>query len=407
MNGAPIKVTRTVRVPIKLDAAQIQIMDSVIDSFSRMFESVVRWCKENQSVNRTRLQKHLYHQLRAQEPDSLAQFASIALRVGAGAMKSWNSNNRKKKWKLNPQRKSRSVPLDKKLFSIRGNLVTISTTKGASRIRTTVNVPSWFSQRYPGYQYQAATLHISRKGNVYLNLICQTETKPASKNRTQTVGIDRGLYKIAVTSKGGEYSGAELRKVRRKYQHNRATLQRKGTRSAKRRLKANSGREKRFTLNSNHIISKKLASDPKIATYVLEDLTGIRKVKKKYSGKWLGQWAFRQLEFFLRYKCQAQGIEIVCVDPKYTSQTCNACGYCVKKNRHKGQFLCRRCHMRDNADVNAAKNIRDKYFLSMQEHRAGRNQPPVMDGSLDKNLQLRIIKTNDHVQTPPLVGVGS
>ena len=76
-----------------------------------------------------------------------------------------------------------------------------------------------------------------------------------------------------------------------------------------------SGREERFTRNINHVISKELASNPNVGTYVVEDLTGIRNQRRgKTMRKWMGQWAFAQLEFMLRYKCEAKGIEVVVFD---------------------------------------------------------------------------------------------
>ncbi|TDC08528.1 RNA-guided endonuclease InsQ/TnpB family protein, partial [Actinomadura bangladeshensis] len=51
---------------------------------------------------------------------------------------------------------------------------------------------------------------------------------------------------------------------------------------------------------------------------------------------------------------------VVKVDPRYTSQTCNACGYRAPDNREsQAVFRCTACGHRANADVNAARNIRD------------------------------------------------
>ena len=45
----------------------------------------------------------------------------------------------------------------------------------------------------------------------------------------------------------------------------------------------------------------------------------------------------------------------------YTSQTCNICGYIDKLNRpNQHTFKCKNCGHTDNADFNAAKNIRDR-----------------------------------------------
>ncbi|MFI0368917.1 RNA-guided endonuclease InsQ/TnpB family protein [Actinomadura sp. 1N219] len=51
---------------------------------------------------------------------------------------------------------------------------------------------------------------------------------------------------------------------------------------------------------------------------------------------------------------------LVRVDPAYTSQTCHACGHRARDNREsQAVFRCVACGHRDNADVNAACNIRD------------------------------------------------
>ncbi|WP_433350624.1 RNA-guided endonuclease InsQ/TnpB family protein [Microtetraspora malaysiensis] len=51
---------------------------------------------------------------------------------------------------------------------------------------------------------------------------------------------------------------------------------------------------------------------------------------------------------------------VVKVDPRYTSQTCNACGHVAGESREsQAVFSCVACGHQDNADVNAARNIRD------------------------------------------------
>jgi putative transposase len=42
----------------------------------------------------------------------------------------------------------------------------------------------------------------------------------------------------------------------------------------------------------------------------------------------------------------------------YTSQTCSKCGYIDKRNRKNQEtFICGFCHKKQNADINASKNI--------------------------------------------------
>ncbi len=52
------------------------------------------------------------------------------------------------------------------------------------------------------------------------------------------------------------------------------------------------------------------------------------------------------------------GIVITGVNPAYTSQTCSKCGYIEKKNRKSQEiFICGFCSKKQNADINASKNI--------------------------------------------------
>jgi len=66
-------------------------------------------------------------------------------------------------------------------------------------------------------------------------------------------------------------------------------------------------------------------------------------------------------------KAKAAGREFVRVNPVFTSQTCNACGVVDKASRRsQSEFVCVACGHANNADTNAARNIRDTAF---PEHR--------------------------------------
>ncbi len=52
------------------------------------------------------------------------------------------------------------------------------------------------------------------------------------------------------------------------------------------------------------------------------------------------------------------GIEVIEVNPAYTSQECSSCGYVDKGNRKDTQeFECKACGNKTNAQINGAKNI--------------------------------------------------
>jgi putative transposase len=177
------------------------------------------------------------------------------------------------------------------------------------------------------------------------------------------LGVDLGIVKLATTSDGISYSGDEVEKTRRRYTGLKAVLQRVGSESAKKHLRRLSGRERRFKRQTNHVISKDLVAVAKGTkrALALEDLRGIRSrvtVRHEQRGRH-GKWAFNQLRAFIEYKAKLAGVPMLMVDPKNTSRRCSMCGHVEKRNRvSRSLFRCRRCGFEEDADLNAARNIR-------------------------------------------------
>jgi transposase len=94
---------------------------------------------------------------------------------------------------------------------------------------------------------------------------------------------------------------------------------------------------------------------------VLENLKGIGRrvaVRKKQRAMFSG-WSFYQLQQFIRYKAESQGVAVVFIDPHYTSQCCSKCFHIERGNRRfQSEFCCRRCGYAEHADPGAAKVIR-------------------------------------------------
>jgi putative transposase len=172
------------------------------------------------------------------------------------------------------------------------------------------------------------------------------------------LGVDLGIVNIATDSSGETHSSQQIERQRIRLYNLKGELQKKGTRSAKRHLKRLSGKENRFRTDINHCISKSIISKCLRHSLAvgLEDLKGIRKrtVRKTQRDKH-NAWAFYQLRLFIEYKAKLQGIPVVAVDPRYTSQSCNECGFKDKRNRKsQAEFCCLDCGYSTNADYNAA-----------------------------------------------------
>ncbi len=205
---------------------------------------------------------------------------------------------------------------------------------------------------------------VYRKGCFYLLVTCNVDAPPPEEV-DDALGVDLGIVNLATDSDGESYSGAQVEKSRQRYAKRRSALQSVGTKSAKRRLKARSGRQRRFQSNINHIISKRLVAKAKGSArgIALEDLTHIREritVRQTQRAR-QHNWAFGQLRSFVQYKAALAGVRVVVVDPRDTSRTCHMCGYCDTRNRQsQALFRCVSCGHTASADVNAALNIRDR-----------------------------------------------
>ena len=209
--AASLVSQRTVTLTLALDDGQFSLLTRVAEQYNRLWGVLVSWCSQNHTVSHARVQKENYRRLREQFPMLPSQFVCIAMRDAAGAVRSWNSNNPKRRWNLKATRKAMVINYDQRTMSVRGNM--------------------------------------------------------------------------------------------------------------------------------------------------------------------LHQWSFSQLQEFTAYKAAANGIRIIMVDPSYTSQQCNRCGYVDAGNRNRARFDCKRCAWSDNADHNAAMNIRDRAIATLEHENTSTDRP--------------------------------
>lgn len=212
--------------------------------------------------------------------------------------------------------------------------------------------------KYAGWCCKISVLSWDRvKRRFFLSVVVE-DRSVIEPVKGETLGIDRGLRNVAVCSNNQFFNSSEINATRGRYAKNKAELQALGTRSAIRRLRQQSGRERRFVTCENHRISKNIVNTD-FAVFALEDLTNIGKERKLGTemGTKLNHWAYFQLEQFIRYKAEGLGKTVVLIDPTCTSQWCSKCGWIDRKSRVGGHFHCVRCGFQLNADLNASRNI--------------------------------------------------
>jgi putative transposase len=215
-------------------------------------------------------------------------------------------------------------------------------------------------QRFDRLKGQVDLLH--RDGKFYLYASIDIP-EGAPIDIEDFLGVDMGINNLAVDSDGTTYTGEDVERHRQRHAENRKRFQKKRSKGTKKRLRKLAGREARYRTHVNHCIAKDIVSRAKGTNrgIALEELKGISArttVRKRYRSRHKS-WAFAQLRTFITYKAKLVGVSVVVVDPRYTSQTCSACGYREKANRKsQSEFVCRDCSHAMNADWNAALNLR-------------------------------------------------
>lgn len=271
-----------------------------------------------------------------------------------------------------------SMPFDQRMMSFKGlDRVSLLTLTG--RVIVPLVMGRYQAERFSPAIGQCDL--VRRRDGKWFLLVTVDLPDGTKTPTTDFLGVDLGVVTIAATSDGGLHSGDDIEACRQRYATARRSLQRaasgrkrkgKRPRSIRRRLQTISGREARFRKDANHCISKTLVATAKGTGrgIALEDLNGIRdriRLRKRQRARVHG-WSFFQLRQFVEYKALISGVEVLTIDPRDTSRTCNSCGAVDKANRaSQAEFRCRHCGHEAHADINAARNIRAKAIVVWPE----------------------------------------
>jgi IS605 OrfB family transposase len=138
------------------------------------------------------------------------------------------------------------------------------------------------------------------------------------------------------------------------FKKRKAKIQRCGKRKFLKKIKR---KQSNRTKDINHKVSKKIVdyAAKHRKTIILENLSKIKNSKK--CGKFVkkSNWAYAQLETFIRYKSSLRGIPVLSIDPAFSSKECSKCGSINDVNGKR--FVCKKCGHEDHRDSNAGFNI--------------------------------------------------
>ena len=389
------------KLKLQTTSGQFQALRATQMAYRDALNAVSRYAFEHGKMSNQRtLQREMYAEIRAKYHLPAQMACNVPRQVGATYKTLWTKVKQNAAHRQAGRTKKRYKGLDKPPKYVSPTLtynyhhdyslkedaqVSILTLEGR------VIVP------YTGYSPHVALLgegaHIGAarlwddkpKKQFYLLLSLEiARAEPTPQDHAHVVGVDVGQRYLAVSTTTEQhshfYSGKAVRAKADHYARLRKRLQKKGTRSATRRMIVISGRERRLKQDRNHRISRRIVDAHPQSIIGLEDLTHIREHPKRKHGKkatkkqrranrHASHWAFAELHSYIAYKALLTGSMAVKVDAHYTSQACPRCGYTSDANRpNKGLlFVCQSCHSILHADLVGARNIALRTLLVRQD----------------------------------------
>ncbi|MDQ3703601.1 MAG: RNA-guided endonuclease TnpB family protein [Chloroflexota bacterium] len=348
-----LRVKQTLPVTLAPSDAQHAALVATMERFNTACGFLAGVAFRERCANKVQLQRLAYYDARAR----FGLSAQLTIRAIGKVVEAYKRDPR-----VRPRFRPRgAVPYDQRIMSWKG-LAAVSLLTLGGREVIPLRVGAYQQARLDCRQGQADL--VLRDGRFFLYATLDVpEQSPGDPGPEDYLGLDLGIVNLAADSDGTIYSGAPIERWRRIYQHRRRNLQRKGTRASRRKLRALRGRQARHQRDTNHGISKRVVAVARDTGrgIALEDLKGIRQrtgtVARRQRARH-ANWAFAQLRGFIEYKAALQGVRVVAVDPRHTSQTCPACGLADKANRStRDTFRCIDCGLAGPADTIAAITI--------------------------------------------------
>jgi putative transposase len=342
---------------------QAHAMLRTMERFNAACDALAAVAFANRCANKVELQKLAYHDIRR----DFGLGAQMTVRAIAKVVEVYKRDK-----DIQPTfRPHGAIVYDQRILSWKGSdRVSILTNDGRQ-------IMPWVCGAYQHARLDRVRRQadlIYRDGMFFLYVTIDVGDVPEG-DPTEYLGVDLGRRNIAADSDGETFCGAHNASLRNRHARLRRKLQKKGTQSAKRLLRRRRLKEARFAANMNHRISKAIVRKAKDTGrgVGMEDLTHMReRTTVRHSQRRAHHsWAFAQLRSFVTYKAVLQGVPLVCVDPKYTSQTCPQCGAIDRRNRPtRDKFACISCGFSGPADTTAARNIARRAERNAAERRA-------------------------------------
>ena len=282
--------------------------------------------------------------------------------------------------------KSITYPQDNGSFSIRKDRLRVSRI-GTMKIELHRNIEETIK-----------TLTIKREGKSYYAIFTTiNDIKVPDVENTNPVGIDLGLDSFVAMSDGTKIEKPKFMRQKRKKIAKWQRIVARRKRGSKRRNNAKQRLQSAYTEAANqsddylHKLSTQLVNSG-YTSFAVEDLHIQKMVKNHRLAGSIQDASWNRFIQILSYKAESAGMKVIKVDPRNTSKECSNCGNIQDMPLSERTYICNRCGMQKNRDINASINILKRATLGQRgSHAQGEGVRPHQEAVLD---ELRTDKTH-------------
>lgn len=217
----------------------------------------------------------------------------------------------------------------------------------------------------------------------HASFLCEVDVAAPASPLGEAVGLDRGVAVPIMASDGTTPHvppPTERQRLRERRLHKAISRRKRGTNNRRKAIRAlgrHKAKEARRRRDALHKATTHLAKNH--SQIVIEDLRvknmtasaagtveepGVNVAQKSGLNRAILSVGWGTMAVMLGYKCVWYGSELLRVPPMGTSQQCSVCGHTDAVSRvSRDVFRCTACGHTEHADLNAAKNIRNRGLL--------------------------------------------
>ena len=245
------------------------------------------------------------------------------------------------------------------------------------------------------------TMTIKKEGREYYAIFTAEQIlNPPKVEDTNPVGIDLGLNNFIALSDGQTIQKPKFfkQKAKRIARWQRVIARRK--KGSKRRNKAKLHLQEEWqgvTNQSNdfmHKLSERLVSGG-FTSFSVEALHIDNMLKNHRLAQSIQNASWNKFIQMLSYKAERAGMKVIKVDARNTTKECSDCGNITDMPLSAREYICDKCGLRMERDINASINILKRATLGERgSHAQGENRQYIPSGNANGLEELRTYSAN-------------